>query len=184
MVSLSKKIALLLISCMLACQVSAGNYDPLLIRAQAAIFPKIVLLDQGLARKAHDDVITINIVYTAQDVQVAQQLKEAIEEKYGDALGGKKMVVSISSFDNFDHSVIATAYIILQGSELFFKKVVSHAVYHERIVFSYSYADFEYDALISMNVKEKTYIYINKATVHLYGVSFMPAFYKIAKIVE
>jgi len=62
--------------------------------------------------------------------------------------------------------------------------VVSHASSNNRIVFSYNYTDFKYDALISLHVKEKTYIYLNKSTVKLYGINFLPIFYKITKIFE
>lgn len=126
----------------------------------------------------------ITIVSSVHDVQIAQQLQKAIEEKYSGNLGNKKMTVNVSTFDDFDLEVVATAYIVLQGSELLFREVVSHASRHGRIVFSYNYTDFKYGALISMQVKEKTYIYINKSMVQLYSISFLPVFYKIAKIIE
>ena len=169
---------------MFACCSWANTYDPLLLRAQASLFPKIVLLDRHLDQKAPDGEVMLTIVSTGADRHVAQQLQKIIEGKYGNSLGNNNMTVTVTTFEDFDPKYLATAYILLQGSEPLFKKVVSHASSNKRIVFSYSYADFKYDSLISLYMKEKTYIYINKSTVKLYGVSFLPVFYKITKILE
>jgi len=70
----------------------------------------------------------------------------------------------------------------LQADNTLFGKVVGHALNNKRIVFAYSYADLEDGALISLHVKEKTYIYVNKSIVKKYGVNFLPIFYKIIKV--
>jgi len=167
----------------LSCSVSADTYDHLLLRAQASIFPKIVLLDQGLNKKTPDDEIVLNIVSSKRDAYIAQQLKKSIEDKYGSSLGNKKLTVSITTFEEFNETTLATAYIVLQSSESLIKKVVAYASRHERIVFSYSYSNFIYDALISLHVKEKAYVYLNKSAIQLYGIEFLPVFYKITKII-
>ena len=162
--------------------VQADAYDPLLLRAQASIFPKIILLDQDLSEKTHGDDIIINIVSSSADSSVANEFRDNILEKYKKRLGGKGLVVNVSTFANFKQKNPATAYIVMQGDEALFEKVVTHAVSNKRIVFSYSYTDLENNALISLHVKEKTYIYVSKSTVKKYGINFLPVFYKIIKI--
>jgi hypothetical protein len=115
---------------------------------------------------------------------IAEQLRELIADKYGSRLGGKKLTVNVITYENFDGGSMATSYIVLHGSESSIKKIVSHASSHERIVFSYSYSNFIYQALVSVYVKEKTYVYLNKSAVQLYGIKFLPVFYKITKIIE
>jgi hypothetical protein len=178
------KIAFLFMLMMMARQVLAERYDPLLLKAQATIFPKIILLDQGLDKKTPGNEVIITIVSTSHDLHAANKLKQFVEDKYSSSLGNKKLTVNVSTFDEFEQESLAAAYIVLNGPELSVGKIVSYASSHERIVFSYSYSDFIYDALISLHVKEKTYVYLNKSALQLYGIRFMPVFYKITKIIE
>ena len=184
MIRLCLKTGFIYILAMLYSSAWAEVYDPLLLRAQASIFPKIVLLDKNLAKKTTNNEIALNIVAISQDEIAAHQLRVYIEEKYKNKLGNRKLTVKITTFDTFNKESLDTAYIVLQGSETLFKKVVSYASDYKRIVFSYSYTDFRHDSLISLLVKEKTYIYLNKAAVKLYGIRFLPVFYKITKIIE
>ena len=177
------KTLLLGLFIMLPCLSWGGAYDPLLLRAQASIFPKIVLLDRNLTKKISENEVVITIISTDQDELVAQDLKNHIGAKYGSYLGDMSLRINVVTFDNFDRELLSTAYIILQGSESEFEGVVAHASGQGRIVFSYSYTDFRNNSLISLYVKEKTYIYVNKATVQLYGINFLPIFYKIIKII-
>ncbi|MCK5001469.1 MAG: hypothetical protein KAS57_00485 [Gammaproteobacteria bacterium] len=178
------QIGLLFVLMMMACQVLADRYDPLLLRAQATIFPKIILLDQDLEKKTPGNEVIITIVSTIHDSHAANKLKQFVEDKYSSSLGNKKLIVNVSTFDEFEQESLASAYIVLNGSELSVGKIVSYASSHERIVFSYSYSEFIYDVLISLHVKEKTYVYLNKSAMQLYGIRFMPVFYKITKIIE
>ena len=42
----------------------------------------------------------------------------------------------------------------------------------------------EFAVLVSLLMKEKTYIYLNKRAVNRYAIRFMPAFYKIVRVQE
>jgi len=178
------KIVLLAMLIVFSCRAWTDTYDPLLLRAQASIFPKIILLDKDLSKKVPGNKIMLTIVSIENEKHVAQHLQGLLEDKYRDGLGNKDLVVNTTTFEDYDKKLQATAYIVLQGPEPLFKDVVSHASSNNRIVFSYNYTDFKYDALISLHVKEKTYIYLNKYTVKLYGINFLPIFYKITKIIE
>ena len=169
---------------MFTCHSWADSYDPLLLRAQSSIFPKITLLDKKLTSKTNDNVVELIIVSTKRDFNIAQQLQGLIKEKYGNRLGNKELTVNIVTFGNFNHDSLATSYILLQGTELEFKKVISYASSNHRIVFSYSYTDLKNNSLISLYVKEKTYIYLNKSAIQLYDIKFLPVFYKLTKIIE
>ncbi len=184
MIRLSQQIALLLMLTMFACHSWAGTYDPLLLRAQASIFPKIILLDKHIDKKSTDDIVELSIVYADQDAYIAQQLQSSIMDEYGNSLGKKKLVINLKTFEEINQASLSTAYILLQGSEQEFEKVISFASSNNRIVFSYSYTDFKHNSLISLYVKEKTYIYLNKAAIQLYDIKFLPMFYNLTKIIE
>ena len=160
----------------------ADAYDHLLLRAQASIYPKIILLDQDLKNKLHDGSIVITIVSNDQDMIVANEYREYMLEKYPEKLDDKKIIVNTTTFDNLDKQPLSTAYIVMRGSDGLFKKVADYASSHARILFSYGRSGLESDALINLQVKEKTYIYVGKDSVKKYGINFMPVFYKVVKI--
>jgi len=160
----------------------ADAYDHLLLRAQASIYPKIVLLDQDLGSKLHNGSIVITIISSDQDMMMANEYREYMLEKYQNKLDGKKFIVNIATFDDLDKQPLSTAYIVMRGSEMLFKKVADYAASNARILFGYSRTSLDSDALISLQVKEKTYVYVGKNSVKKYGINFMPVFYKVVKI--
>ena len=162
----------------------AADYDPLLLQAQASIFPKIIMLDKQVADKTIDNEIVISIISNNGDVAAAEILRAFIEKKYKNKLGSKKLTVKLNEFVNHDSKSVYTAYILLKGTDALFKTVVTHASNKNRIVFSYDYEDFRNNALISLHMKEKIYVYLNKSALHDYDIKFTPIFYKIVKVRE
>ena len=168
----------------LARMILAAEYDPLLLRAQASIFPKIVMLDKQIEDKTINNEVVLSIVSTKEDIPFAELFRRLIEEKYKHNIGDRKLTVLVNDFESNDYESAATTYILLEGSASLLEKVVSHAANNKRIVFSYNYDDFRNKALISLFVKEKTYVYLNRAELHNYDIKFTPVFYKIVKIIE
>ncbi|MCW9023877.1 MAG: hypothetical protein OQK73_04270 [Gammaproteobacteria bacterium] len=162
----------------------AADYDPFLLRVQASIYPKIIMLDEELEKKKVGNEIVLNIMTAREDVLVAENLRGLIVEKYKTGLGGRELKVIVTEFEKLNLKTMSTAYILLRGSSEAHANVIRHASNMGRIVFSYSYNDFENNILISLHVKEKTYIYLNKSALHQYDIKFLPVFYKIATILE
>jgi len=161
----------------------AYDYDPLLLRAQTTLFPKIVLLDQDVATKTEKNSLKILVLYADDDIKNAELTKKLIEDKYKKN-NRNTMSVNLIRYSEFKSSEIATAYFLLKGSDESVKKVSSYAERNNRITFSYDYNDFERNALLSVIMKEKTYIYLNKESFQKYGIKFIPLFYKIVKVIE
>ena len=63
-------------------------------------------------------------------------------------------------------------------------KVASIASGNQRICFSYNHNDLDNGSLISLQLKEKVYIYLNKNKLNEYDIKFKPVFYNIVKLVE
>ena len=181
------KLLLILVS--LACLakpdfVLAFDYDPLLMRAQASIFPKIILLDKDLDNKLKGNQVIIEILHTSQEKDIATTIKSLIEKQYKSNLGEKKLVINLNEFGSFDTNNTVTAYFILKGTSKSHNEITLHAAGNHRLVFSYDYKDFDNNALVSILMKEKTYIYLNKSAIHNYDIKFLPLFYKIVKVIE
>ena len=162
----------------------AFDYDPLLMRAQASIFPKIILLDKDIDSKLENNQIIIEILHAEADKNIALNIKSLIEDQYKNNLGKKPLIIRLNEFESFNPEAPATAYFILKGSSNIHIKITSHAASMKRLVFSYDYKDFESNTLISILMKEKTYIYLNKSAIHDYDIKFLPLFYKIVKVIE
>ena len=165
-------------------QTQAYDYDPLLMRAQASIFPKIILLDKDLESKLENNSVIIEILHSSSDTKTAFEIKSLIETQYKNNLGGKTLRVDLNSYKTFDKERYVTAYFVLKGADDIHSKITSHAANKKRVVFSYDDKDFEQNTLISVLVKEKTYIYLNKSAIHDYDIKFLPLFYKIVKVIE
>ncbi len=181
-----KKLFLLslLILSSISLSVKAYDYDPLLMRAQASIFPKIILLDKNLDEKIKQDQVIITILYGKGEKKVAEEIKNLIHKQYLNNLGKKSLTVDVVAFDKFDQGNSSTAYFLLKGGESQRNMVTAHAASNKRLVFSYDYKDFQNNALVSVLMKEKTYIYLNKSAIHDYDIKFLPLFYKIVKVIE
>ena len=162
----------------------AAEYDPLLLRTQATIFPKIILLDKDLENKIASNEIIISIVYSSEDKSNAELLKNLMLEQYAENLGNKKLTINLHNSEIPDTSNPSTAYFIMQGNPDAHEKITSFAARHKRVCFSYNYKDFKNNALISILIKEKTYIYLNKEAIQDYDIKFLPMFYNIVKVLE
>ncbi len=176
------KIFLVLI--LVSKQAFAFDYDPLLIRAQASIFPKIILLDKDLDKKVMENKVVISILHGNGEYEIALNIKSLIEGQYKKNLGKNELKINVLDYRKFDDSTVSTAYFILKGASTYREQVTAHAASKNRVVFSYDYKDFESNALISVLVREKTYIYLNKNAIHDYDIKFLPLFYKIVKVIE
>lgn len=162
----------------------AVSVDPLLLKAQASIFPKIMLLDKDISKKATGDTLILSIVHTGEQHAAAQQLKEMINLEYKDKLGTSNLEVRLENINDFDTTTSVASYYIFDASLPKMKKVLEHAKRSQRICFGYNYKEFVYNTLVSLFVKEKTYIYLNKSVLQEYRIKFTPIFYRIAKTVE
>jgi len=158
------------------------EYNSLLLRAQASVFPKIILLDKNIHSKLSDGVISLNIIHNEQEVEYAQKIKKLMDEKYKNSIGSYKFVVNLTNIETTKKIKDATAYYFFNLLEDEKKKVLLDAKNKNKICFGYNDKDFDNDILISLLLKEKTYIYLNKSSLHEYNIKFIPIFYKIIKV--
>lgn len=161
----------------------AGSVDQLLLKAQAGIFPKIMLLDKDIQNKLQDNKLVLGIVYTKREKRAAEQFKEMLKEEHKNRLGGYRFEARMIDIVDFDADEDVSAYYIFGTGVSEVSNVVSNAVRKKRICFSYNYRDFANNVLIGLFVKEKTYIYLNKSALQAYNIKFIPIFYKIVKVI-
>jgi len=152
----------------------ANSFDSLLLKTQAMIFPKIILLDKDIKSKIFDNKIVFSIVYTESELSKAEQLKSMIDKEYMSKLDKYDFEVQLINEKQFFEDTRSTSYYLFNSSIVTkYKK--------NRIYFGYDYKNLNENILISLFVKEKTYIYLNKIALSKYNIRFLPVFYKIAR---
>jgi len=160
--------------------------ENLLLRAQASIFPKIVILDKDIEVKKVGESIVILIVHNDLKQAIAKEMEELLKAEYKSNLGDHKLIIETVTYDQFltKSSKLATAYMLIGGESKDHELVTNYAENHHRVAFSYDYEHMQNNVLVSLLVKEKTYIYLNKQALKKYDIRFLPFFYKIVKVVE
>ncbi len=157
------------------------EFDELLLRAQASMFPKIIVLDQEINLKTINNTVLISIIYNNNEAKEAKNFKNLITKEYKEKLGSYNLVIKTVHVDEFSSADGSSAYFIFDALGKNKKDVVTHAIKNKRICFSYSNKSFANNTLISLFLKERTYIYLNKSALNEYKIKFAPIFYKIAK---
>ena len=112
---------------LLAGVATAAEYDPFLLRAQASIFPKIIMLDKQAEKKTVDDNIVLNIVAEEKDMFVAESLSSLIVERYSKGIGNRKVKVVLTEFNKFNPDEMYTAYVLLSGPQVIAENIIEHA---------------------------------------------------------
>ena len=77
------------------------EYNSLLLKAQASIFPKIMLLDKKIEEKLVDAKIIYTIVYDKDDYDTALFIYELINEKYKGRFDQYAYRINLVEFSDF-----------------------------------------------------------------------------------
>jgi len=157
------------------------EYDKLLLKAQANIFPKLILLDQDISKKVKDKEIVFCIVSHPSDRIKSVQIKKMIEDKFGNSLEEYKLNIVLKGFDEVKNSDKSNAYYILQGASKKAKRISDIAQKNRVPAFAYEPLYFKDGALISLVIHNESTIYFNKKVHKSYGINFVDIFYQVVR---
>jgi len=138
------------------------SYDDLLLRAQSAIYPKIVVLDKKVSSKLVDDKILFTVVYCKEDHESALFVKQYIQNKYKDGVGKYPISVDLVEFSQLSKETGASALYVLYGSKNDIKKAAEIARQKRVISFSYNLENLKYGLLFAAVIEKTTTLYLNK----------------------
>ncbi|MDK9694448.1 MAG: hypothetical protein OEL19_09440 [Sulfurimonas sp.] len=159
------------------------TYDNLLLKAQASIFPKIIMLDKKLESKLVDGKIIYTIVYEKDDYETALEVEKFIDEKYNGHLNDYLYKINLVEFSNLSKETKTSAIYSL-NSEKQIKKVAEVAQQKGVVTFSYDIDNLKNGLLFSLVLEKSTVLYCNKNNLHSQDISFVDSLYRIVKFIE
>ena len=155
-------IRLFLFSILLIQSLFGYNYDDLLLKADASIFPKIMLMDKKIKNKLIDNKIIYTIVYDERDYETALHVKKDIESTFKGYIEEYPYEVNLVDFSHLSSNIQASALYVLKSSTDNIKKVADIARKKKIISFSYDANNLKYGLLFSMVIEKRTLLYLNK----------------------
>ncbi len=164
--------------------VFAYTYNDLLIKTQASIFPKIILLDKNLSMKLINNTIVLSIIYEKDDLLTAQNIKNTIEENFSDNIDGYRLQIQLIEVSQLSQATHATAFYVLNLSDESLMKVTKIAKQKHIMTFSYDLNNLQKGLLFSISMEQSTTFYVNKENLHNEKVDFVAPLLQMVKFID
>ncbi len=159
------------------------NYDNLLLKAQASIFPKIMLLDKKLENKLVDGKIVYTIVYEKNDYNTALEINKFIDENYKGHFNEYAYKINLVEFSDLSSMTQASAVYTL-NSDKHIKKVADFAKEKGIVAFSYDVKNLKTGLLFSLVLEKSTVLYMNKENLYIQKIDFVDSLLQMVKFIE
>ena len=156
------------------------TYNDLLLKAQTAIFPKLLLLDKQLNDKLVNGKIVYTIVYRENDYNKALEVRDLVDAYYKKNLDQYGFEITLVEYSDVSDNMNATAVYALNSDEGI-DKLAKLATSKGIITFAYDIAALKDGMLFSMVVEKTTVIYLNKKILQRYNVDFVDSLYQIVR---
>jgi hypothetical protein len=159
------------------------NYDNLLLRAQASIFPKILLLDKKIGNKLIDGVLVYTIVYEKSDHDTALEINKFIDANYNGHFNGYAYKINLVEYSDLSSATQASAIYAL-NSDKDIKKVADFAKEKGVVAFSYDVKNLKVGLLFSLMLEKSTVLYMNKENLYPKKIDFLDSLLRMVKFVD
>jgi len=163
--------------------VFAYNYDDVILKAQASIFPKIILLDKKIEDKLIDDKIVYTIVYDKSDYITALSIQNFIDKNFKGHLDTYEYKINLVDFENFSEKTNSSAVYVLNLSERV-EKIAKIAREKGIISFSYDLNNLSKGLMFSLVIEKSTVLYLKKEILFTQKIEFVDALLQMVQFVE
>lgn len=161
----------------------AYNYDDVLLKAQASIFPKVVLLDKKLENKLIDGEIIYTIVYDKTDYDKALKISGFINESYKGSFDKYRYKINLVDILDFSTKTKASAIYVLKLDKDM-QKVADIAKEKGVISFSYDINNLKNGLMFSLIIEKSTLLYVKKENLYNKNVEFVDSLLQIVRFTE
>ncbi|BDY12107.1 hypothetical protein HCR_04190 [Hydrogenimonas cancrithermarum] len=160
------------------------DYNDLLIDAQSRIYPKLLMLQEGLLHnKEKEKPLVLTIVYMPEDEAVARKIVRKIEHYHDHRIGEYRFVVRMASYEALDRLDRTDALYLLKADDTSLKHAVEIGSSKKIPVFVYDFNDLESGALLALTIERSTVIYLNRDALKK-GPRFSSTLYSIARFMD
>lgn len=163
--------------------VYAFSYNDILLKAQASIFPKIILLDKKLNNKLIDGKIVYTIVYEKDDYNTALEINKFIDANYKGLFNEYAYKINLVEFSDLSNETEASAIYVL-NSDKYIKKAAEVAKHKGIVTFAYDINNLKNGLLFSLMIEKSSVLYLNKENLYTQTVNFVDSLYRIIKFVD
>ncbi len=154
-----------------------------MLKAQASIFPKILLLDRKIDDKLIDGKIVYTIVYDKSDYSTARHVGEFIDASNKGHFDKYMYKINLVEFSDLSSSTHASVIYAL-NSDRDIKKVADFAREKGIIAFSYDVKNLKAGLLFSLVLEKSTVLYMNKENLYIQKIDFVDSLLRIVKFID
>lgn len=159
------------------------NYDEILLKAQASIFPKILLLDKKIENKLIDGKIVYTIVYDKTDYQTALFIEHFINSNFNGKLDKYNYKINLVDIMNFSKQTEASALYVLNLEE-HIEKIALIAKAKGIVSFSYDINNLRRGLMFSLVIEKSTVLYLEKENLYTTQIEFVDALLQMVRFIE
>ncbi|XPV69842.1 MAG: hypothetical protein ACNI25_04535 [Halarcobacter sp.] len=159
------------------------NYDDVVLKAQASIFPKVILLDKKIEDKLIDGKIVYTIVYDKTDYITALSIKEFINKNFQGHLDTYDYKVNLVDFRDFTLETKTSAIYVLNLSKNV-EEIANIANEKGIISFSYDINNLKKGLMFSLVIEKSTVLYLKKEILLTKKIDFVDALLQMVQFVE
>ena len=159
------------------------NYDDLLLKAQASIFPKIITLDKKIDEKLIDGKIVYTIIYDETDYTTALSIKNFIDDNFNGRLDAYDYKIKLVNYLKFSEQTEASAIYVLNLQE-HIEKIATIANKKGIVSFSYDIDNLNKGLMFSLVIEKSTVIYLKKDNLYTNKIDFVEALLQMVRYIE
>ncbi len=159
------------------------NYDDVVLKAQASIFPKIILLDKKIEDKLIDGKIVYTIIYDKTDYMTALSIKDFIDKNFKGQLDTYNYKINLVDFRDFSLETNTSAIYVLNLSE-HIEDIANIANEKGIISFSYDINNLKKGLMFSLVIEKSTVLYLKKEILLTKKIEFVDALLQMVQFVE
>ena len=168
---------------LVAIPVFGFNYNPLLLKAQASIFPKLFMLVKEPDKLLVNKDIVFAIIHEEEDLGSASKLKAMMQEQYEDTIEGYPLRIVLIEYKQVNNSLEASAIIALNSEESI-DKLAQFVIKKKIVSFVSDAVHLKEGFLFSLNLERSTVIYMNKPILPSYEVEFSDTLYHVVRFFD
>ncbi len=159
------------------------TYNEVLLKAQASIFPKILLLDKKLKNKLVDGKVVYTIVYEQNDYLTAKEVAKYINTEFANSLDGFTYKINLVEFSELSPHIRTSAFYVL-NSEDHIQNVAKIAKQMGVISFAYDVSNLKNGLLLSLMLEKSTVLYLNKNNLYTHNIDFVNVFLQMVRFID